>query len=64
MQALERIHPTTQTRKGVRYEFEYARHGTSTLIAAFNIKTGEVFGRLRRRTAAGLVRFMEELAKK
>jgi transposase len=64
MQALERIHPTRQTRKGVRYEFEYARHGTSTLIAAFNIKTGDVFGRLRRRTAAGLVRFMEELAKK
>jgi transposase len=64
MQALERIHPTRQTRRGVRYEFEYARHGTSTLIAAFDIRTGEVFGRLRRRTAAGIVRFMEELAKK
>jgi transposase len=64
MQALERIHPTHHLRREVRYEFEYARHGTSTLIAAFDIKSGEVFGRIRRRTAAGLMRFMEELARK
>lgn len=63
MQALERIHPTRYLPSEIRYEFEYARHGTSTLIAAFDVKTGEVFGRIRRRTAAGLVRFMEELAK-
>jgi hypothetical protein len=50
-------------RDGVnRREFEYIRHGTSTLIAAFNVGTGTVFGRCRRRTAEGLVRFMEEIA--
>ncbi len=64
MQALERIHPLHVVRGTVRQEFEYKRRGTSTLIAAFDVKTGEVFGRLRRRTAKGLVRFMDELAKK
>jgi len=64
MQALQRLHPLHLVGGTVRQEFEYKRHGTSTLIAAFDVVTGEVFGRLRRRTAAGLVRFMEELAKK
>jgi transposase len=64
MQALEHCHPLHIVRGTVRREFEYVRHGTSTLIAAFDIRTGEVFGRCRRRTAAGLVRFMEELAKR
>ena len=64
MQALSRRHPTRHLRSGVRFEFEYKRHGTSTLIAAFDVQTGEVFGRIRRRTADGVVAFMEELAKK
>ena len=64
MQALRRRHPTRHLRSEVRYEFEYKRHGTSTLIAAFDVKTGEVFGRIRRRTAKGVVAFMEELAQK
>jgi transposase len=64
MQALEHRHPTHVAGGCVRREFEYVRHGTSTLIAAFNVRTGEVFGRCRRRTAAGLVRFLEELAKR
>jgi transposase len=64
IQALRRIHPTRHLANGVRYEFEYKRHGTSTLIAALNVRTGEVFGRCQRRDAAGLVRFMEELARK
>jgi transposase len=66
MQALERVHPThySQVSRAVRYEFEYRRHGTSTLIAAFNIRTGEVFGQCRRRTAEGLVSFMEAVAKR
>jgi transposase len=64
MQALEHLYPMHfNDRAGVvRREFEYIRHGTSTLIAAFNVGTGSVFGRCRRRTAEGLVRFMEELA--
>ena len=65
MQALEHKYPMHIVRGGgVRREFEYVRHGTSTLLAAFNVRTGEVFGRCRRRTAAGLVEFLEELARK
>lgn len=64
MQALEHRHPLHIVSGAVRREFEYVRHGTSTLIAAFNVRTGEVFGRCRRRTAAGLVRFLEELARR
>jgi transposase len=62
MQALEHPHPLHLVGGVVRREFEYVRHGTSTLIAAFNVGTGKVFGRCRRRTAAGLVRFLEEIA--
>jgi transposase len=64
MQALEHLHPTRFSKRDgeTRREFEYIRHGTSTLIAAFNVGTGEVFGRIRRRTARGLVQFMEEVA--
>lgn len=64
MQALEHLHPLHVVRGVNRREFEYKRHGTSTLIAAFDIRSGEVFGRLWRRTSAGIVRFMEQLAKK
>jgi transposase len=65
MLARERVHPTyySHASRAIRYEFEYRRHGTSTLIAAFNTRTGEVFGQCRRRTAKGLVRFMDALAK-
>jgi transposase len=66
MQALEHRYALHfNVRDGeVRREFEYIRHGTSTLIAAFDVGTGRVFGRCRRRTAEGLVRFMEEVAKR
>jgi transposase len=65
MQSLEYLYPTHYGRVGqaVRREFEYKRHGTSTLIAAFNVRTGQVFGQCRRRTAKGLLAFMEALAK-
>jgi DNA-binding CsgD family transcriptional regulator len=56
--------PGSHVSRAVRHEFEYRRHGTSTLIAAFNIRTGEVFGQCRRRTAKGLVSFMEAVAKR
>jgi hypothetical protein len=44
IQALERIAPTKPARPGLveRREFEYERHGTLTLIANFNVATGEV----------------------
>lgn len=65
MQARADLHPIHTRGQGrVRKEFEYVRNGTSTLIAAFNIQTGEVFGGCWRRTAAGIDRFLEALAKK
>jgi hypothetical protein len=44
IQALERKHPTKPMRPGLveRSEFEYERHGTLTLIANFNVATGQV----------------------
>ena len=44
MQALERLHPTRQTKSGLveREEYEYERHGTLTLIANFEVATGRV----------------------
>jgi hypothetical protein len=44
IQALERIAPTKPVRPGQveKREFEYERHGTQTLIANFEVATGEV----------------------
>lgn len=44
IQALERMAPTKRSRPSLveRREFEYQRHGTLTLIANFNVATGEV----------------------
>lgn len=44
MQALERFHPTRQTKRGLVEceEYEYERHGTLTLIANFEVATGRV----------------------
>lgn len=44
MQALERIHETKPVRPGLveRIEFEYIRHGTLSLIANFDVVTGQV----------------------
>jgi len=65
MQALEHNYPLRRaSRRGPgRREFEYTRHGTVTLIGAFDVKTGEVFGRCQRRTAENLVDFLEMLAR-
>jgi hypothetical protein len=43
-QALERLHPTRQTKSALveREEYEYERHGTLTLIANFEVATGRV----------------------
>ncbi len=67
MQVLERKHPThTNPQDGsVRYEYEYKRHGTQCLLAAFNVKTGRVLGRVvPHRDAAALVSFMNALARR
>lgn len=65
MQTHGRIHPThTDLRDGsVRYEYEYKRHGTQVLLAAFETQTGEVFGQVvPNRTADALMSFMDALA--
>lgn len=67
MQVLKRIHPTHVDRRdaSVRYEYEYKRHGTQVLLAAFDVRTGRVFGRVvRKRTAKALVAFMNALARR
>ena len=66
IQALERKHPTSQPSPGRtgRYEFEYIRHGTLSLFAAFDVQTGQVIGRCRKkRSAKNLVSFMDQVAK-
>jgi transposase len=44
IQANERAHPTRPLQPGLveRVEFEYMRHGTQTLIANFEVATGQV----------------------
>jgi transposase len=44
VQALSRRHPTLPARRGrvARVEFEYKRHGTRNIFAAFNVQTGHV----------------------
>lgn len=46
IQALERISDDLEMlpKKPIAREFEYERHGTQTLIAGFNVSTGEVHG--------------------
>ena len=44
IQALERLFPTLPTGSGLveRREFEYVRHGTQSLIANFDVATGQI----------------------
>jgi len=54
--------PPTGSGRAGRREFEYVRHGTRALLAAFDVKTGRVFGQCRpRRTAEDLRQFMDAL---
>jgi transposase len=66
MQAREHKHPMSLATAGEsgRIEFEYKRHGTVTLLAAFNVGTGEVMGRCARRTGDNIVSFFDSLAEK
>jgi len=67
MQAIERKYETEPARPGrlARQEFEYIRHGTQSLITAFNIKTGEVDAYCGdTRKGNDLEAFMEQIATK
>ena len=64
IQALERIAPGLPMMPGKveRREFEYRRHGTQTLIAAFNVATGKVEGIIgNTRTEKDFARFLRRV---
>jgi transposase len=65
IQALSRRFQTRRCASGrkIRMEFEYKRHGTTTLIACMNVATGEIHHRLGpTRTADDTMAFMEYIA--
>ena len=67
MQALERKYETKLPLPGRpgKYEHEYIRHGTVSLLASFEIQTGEViFSSGATRTGSDLIAFMDEVAKR
>lgn len=64
IQALDRKDPVLPLSAGraERHGFEYFRHGTLSLYAAFNTKTGEVLGKTAaRHTSAEFVAFLTDL---
>ena len=64
IQALDRKDPILPLSPGrvERHSFEYVRHGTLSLFAALNTKTGEVMGRTAaRHTSAEFVAFLSDL---
>ncbi len=63
IQALERIAPNLPMTPGrvERREFEYRRHGTQTLIAAFDVASGKVVGQIGdTRNEEDFARFLEQ----
>lgn len=64
IQALDRRDPILPLSPGraERHGFEYVRHGTLSLYAAFDTKTGAVLGKtVRRHTSQEFVAFLEQL---
>ncbi len=64
IQALDRKDPVLPFSPGraERHGFEYCRHGTLSLYAAFNTKTGEVLGKTAtRHTSAEFVAFLTDI---
>lgn len=64
IQALDRTQPLLPMRPGQveRRTHDYRRHGTTTLFAALDVKTGEVIGRLERRhRSQEFLRFLRQL---
>jgi transposase len=67
MQALARKRPVVPATAGKagRLDFEYRRKGTTNLLAAFEPRTGKVFGVCRKtRKAEDLLAFMEAVARR
>jgi len=66
IQALDRLDPVLPLSPGraERHGFEYYRHGTLSLYAALNVKTGKVEGKTaKRHTSAEFVDFLENVIK-
>jgi transposase len=64
IQALDRLVPVLPLSPGraERHGFEYYRHGTLSLYAAFNTKTGDVLGKTApRHTSAEFVAFLADI---
>jgi transposase len=64
IQALDRLDPILPLSPGraERHGFEYYRHGTLSLFAALNTRTGEVVGQtVPRHTSAAFVEFLAEV---
>ena len=64
IQALDRLDPVLPLSKGraERHGFEYYRHGTLSLYAALNTKTGEVMGKTaQRHTSEEFVAFLADI---
>src|SRR5271166_5353839 len=64
IRALDRLDPVLPLSPGraERYGFEYYRHGTLSLYAALNTKTGQVLGQTApRHTSAEFVAFLEQI---
>jgi DDE superfamily endonuclease len=67
IQPLDRLDPVLplSPERAERHGFEYYRHGTLSLYAALEIKTGKVEGKTaRRHTSAEFVEFLTELVQK
>src|SRR5689334_11514340 len=67
IQALDRLDPVLPLSPGraERHGFEYYRHGTLSLYAALEVKTGKVEGKTaKRHTSAEFIVFLWELVKK
>ena len=64
IQALDRLDPVLPLSPGraERHGFEYYRHGTLSLFAALNTRTGEVVGQtVARHTSAAFVEFLSDI---
>jgi transposase len=67
IQALDRLDPVLPLSPGraERHGFEYYRHGTLSLYAALDVKTGKVEGKTaRRHTSAEFIEFLAALVRK
>src|SRR6202789_1924126 len=67
IQALDRLDPVLPLSPGraERHGFEYYRHGTLSLYAALDVKTGKVEGKTaKRHTSADFIGFLTEIVAK